>query len=203
MAQHQSYVGLTVTMVRDQQTPAVRYSTSAAPASSNGARLTDPRGLRADGGRRPAAVVVSTRTTYSPYKDVVVGVGARGGMVRFLQRALGGVAVDGVFGAVTERAVMGLQRSQAMPVTGVVTPDLWDVLERRDFPFIGERATVLRPGDNGPAVTRVQRILGVPTTGWFDAATRDAVKQAQARAGLASTGIIASRTWSLLDQLSA
>jgi peptidoglycan hydrolase-like protein with peptidoglycan-binding domain len=108
-----------------------------------------------------------------------------------------------MFGVVTERAVMGLQRSQAMPATGVVTPDLWDVLEQRDFPFIEERTTVLRPGDSGPAVARVQRILGVPTTGWFDAVTRDAVKQAQAVAGLASTGIIASRTWSLLDRLSA
>jgi hypothetical protein len=203
VAQYHGYVGLTVTTVTDPKTAAVRYTTTKwAPASSGGS-LTGPPEPPRRRDASPAVATVSRRTTYSPYKDVVLGVGARGGIVRVLQRALGGVAVDGVFGAVTERAVIGLQRSQAMPATGVVTPELWDVLERRDFPFIEERATVLRPGDSGPAVTRVQRILGVPPTGWFDAATRDAVKRAQAEAGLASTGIIASRTWSLLDRLSA
>jgi hypothetical protein len=33
--------------------------------------------------------------------------------------------------------------------------------------------------------------------------TREAVKAAQAGAGLASTGVVASRTWSLFDRLSA
>jgi hypothetical protein len=203
VAQYQNYVGLTVTAVTDPKTAAVRYTANWSPAPSTGVALAavpEPPRRRSPS---PAVATVSTRTTYSPYKDVVLGVGTRGGIVRVLQRALGGVPVDGVFGAVTERAVMGLQRSQAMPATGVVTPEVWDVLERRDFPFIEERATVLRPGDSGPAVARVQRILGVPATGRFDALTRDAVRKAQAEAGLASTGIIASRTWSLLDRLSA
>jgi peptidoglycan hydrolase-like protein with peptidoglycan-binding domain len=39
-------------------------------------------------------------------------------------------------------------------------------------------------------------------TGVFDSATRDAVKAAQARGGLASTGVVASRTWALFDGLS-
>lgn len=202
MVERQRYLGLTVTAVTDPKTAAVRYTTNWPPAPGATA-LTQPPEPPARRTPSPAVATVSTRTTYSPYKDVVLGTGSRGGIVRVLQRALGGVAVDGVFGPVTERAVMGLQRSEALPATGVVTPDLWDVLERRDFPFIAERATVLRPGDSGPAVSRVQRILGVPVTGWFDATTRDAVKRAQAEAGLASTGIIASRTWSLLDRLSA
>jgi peptidoglycan hydrolase-like protein with peptidoglycan-binding domain len=103
----------------------------------------------------------------------------------------------------TQRAVTALQVAEALSATGVVTPEVWDVLEQRDFPFVGNRATVLRPGDSGPAVAEVQRVLGLPATGTYDAATRDAVKSAQARAGLASTGVVASRTWSLFDRLSA
>ena len=53
------------------------------------------------------------------------------------------------------------------------------------------------------AEAAVQRLLGVRVTGVFDRVTRDSVKQAQAGAGLASTGVVASRTWSLFDRLSA
>jgi peptidoglycan hydrolase-like protein with peptidoglycan-binding domain len=113
------------------------------------------------------------------------------------------LAVDGIFGTMTQRMVRALQVAEAMPATGVVTPEVWDLLEQRDFPFAANRATVLRPGDTGPAVAEIQRVLGVPVTGTYDAATRDAVKAAQARAGLASTGVVASRTWSLFDRLSA
>ncbi|WP_353509781.1 peptidoglycan-binding protein [Intrasporangium sp.] len=150
-----------------------------------------------------AVATISTATSYTPYKDVVLAVGSRGAAVRTLQRALGGVAVDGVFGSVTRDRVIGMQRSLALEATGVVTADLWDVLEARDFPFVGQRTTVLRHGDSGPRVAAVQRVLGVRVTGFFDERTRAAVKEAQARAGLASTGVVASRTWSLLDRLSA
>ena len=78
--------------------------------------------------------------------------------MRTLQRALGGVAVDGVFGSVTRDRVIGLQRSLALEATGVVSPDLWDVLEAREFPFVGQRTTVLRLGDSGPRVAAVQRV---------------------------------------------
>ena len=44
---------------------------------------------------------VSTATSFTPYKDLVLAMGSRGAAVRTLQRALGGVAVDGVFGSVT------------------------------------------------------------------------------------------------------
>ncbi|GAA2488044.1 peptidoglycan-binding domain-containing protein [Terrabacter carboxydivorans] len=146
---------------------------------------------------------VEVGTSYTPYKSLTLATGSRGAAVRVLQRALGGLAVDGVFGTVTRDKVVSLQRSLAQPQTGVVTPELWDVLEARDFPFVADRSTVLRAGDTGPQVVAVQRLLGVRQTGVFDLATREAVKAAQARAGLASTGVVASRTWSLFDRLSA
>ena len=151
----------------------------------------------------PGVSRVEVDTAYTAYKDLMLAVGARGAAVRFLQRALGGLAVDGVFGPVTRFRVVALQRAHALPQTGVVTPELWDVLEARDHPFVTRRTTVLRAGDSGPTVAAVQRLLGVPVTGVFDAATRDAVKAAQARGGLASTGVVASRTWTLFDRLSA
>ena len=151
----------------------------------------------------PAIARVDVATSYTAYKSLTIATGSRGAAVRVLQRALGGLAVDGVFGSVTRDKVVALQRSLALPQTGVVTPELWDVLEARDFPFVSDRSTVLRTGDTGPQVVAVQRLLGVRQTGVFDLATREAVKAAQARAGLASTGVVASRTWSLFDRLSA
>jgi peptidoglycan hydrolase-like protein with peptidoglycan-binding domain len=151
----------------------------------------------------PAIAEVDVATSYTAFKSLTIATGARGAAVRVLQRALGGVAVDGVFGSVTRDKVISLQRSLALPQTGAVTPELWDVLEARDFPFVADRSTVLRAGDTGPQVVAVQRLLGVRQTGVFDLATREAVKSAQARAGLASTGVVASRTWSLFDRLSA
>ncbi|WP_083283625.1 peptidoglycan-binding protein [Humibacillus sp. DSM 29435] len=158
------------------------------------------------GGVGPTGAGVSTvsfSTSYTEHKHTVVGMGARGFVVRLLQLALGAVAVDGVFGTVTRDRVMALQRSMAQPATGIVTPELWDVLEARDFPFVHQRASVLRVGDSGPEVIAVQRVLGVATTGVYDLDTREAVKAAQSQAGLASTGVVASRTWSLFDRLSA
>ncbi|MHA3837384.1 peptidoglycan-binding domain-containing protein [Terrabacter sp. AAH1] len=151
----------------------------------------------------PGVAKVDVATSYTAYKSLTLATGSRGAAVRVLQRALGGLAVDGVFGAVTRDKVVSLQRSLALAQTGVVTPELWDVLEARDFPFVADRSTVLRAGDSGPQVVAVQRLLGVAQTGVFDLATREAVKAAQARAGLASTGVVASRTWSLFDRLSA
>ncbi len=151
----------------------------------------------------PGVSTVSFCTSYTEYKHTVVGMGARGFVVRLLQLALGGVAVDGVFEAVTRDRVAALQRSMAQPPTGIVTPELWDEFEARDFPFVGQRASVLRVGDSGTEVLSVQRVLGVAPTGVYDHDTREAVKAAQAHAGLASTGVVASRTWSLLDRLSA
>lgn len=180
------------------------FAVSGEPADAT--EPASPASALADRPRRPLSsgvATVSLTTSYTPHKNLVLGLGTRGAGVRQLQRALGGVAVDGVFGELTRDRVVALQRSMAQPPTGIVTPELWDVLEAREFPFVAHRSTVLREGDSGPAVLAVQRLLGVAMTGVFDEVTRRAVKAAQARAGLASTGVVASRTWSLFDRLSA
>ncbi|KAM3094292.1 peptidoglycan-binding protein [Phormidesmis sp. 146-35] len=46
-----------------------------------------------------------------------------------------GVAIDGVFGAVTESAVRDLQRYYEIPVTGQVNPVTWEVLDMEANPY--------------------------------------------------------------------
>ena len=47
----------------------------------------------------------------------------------------GGVAVDGIFGAVTESAVKDLQQRHNNPVTGIVTPATWEAIDRFENPY--------------------------------------------------------------------
>jgi peptidoglycan hydrolase-like protein with peptidoglycan-binding domain len=218
---YQKHAGLTATGVADNRTQQLLYTrgwstivlaSTALSTDQKGEVMTafatmppeiSPAVATGMSSASPAVATVSTATSLTPYKDVVLGVGARGAAVRALQHALGGIAIDGVFGSVTRDRVVALQRSVVLPQTGVVTPEVWDAVEAKAFPFVGQRTTVLRVGDSGPAVAAIQRVLGVRITGTFDERTRDAVKQAQARGGLASTGVVASRTWSLFDRLSA
>jgi len=207
---YQKFVGLSATGIADNRTQQLLYTRGWSTVT--GAAYTAPAdqqegeivtALATEAALSPAVSTMSTTTAFTPFKDTVLAVGSRGAGVRVLQRALGGIAVDGVFGSVTRDRVTALQRSLALPQTGVVTPDLWAALESQQFPFFQDRASVLRPGDLGPRVEAIQRLLHVKVTGVFDEQTRSAVKAAQSRAGLASTGVVASRTWSLFDRLSA
>ncbi len=195
---YQRFAGLPVTGVADSRTQQVLYTrgwSSVAPAAFT--RCPDPEGARDDrlaasaARHRSAPASPASRSTRHtpPSRTSRWRLGSRGAAVRALQHGLGGLAVDGVFGSVTRDKVAALQRSMALPATGVVTAEVWDVLEARDFPFATSRSTVLREGDAGPQVVAVQRLLGVRVTGVFDRVTRDAVKAAQAGAGLASTGV--------------
>ncbi len=215
---YQKFVGLAQTGVADSRTQQLLYTrgwstvTTASTAGDARTTLLPTSGevkvmtaelISTNSRPSPAIATVSTTTDYTAHKDTVLALGARGAAVRVVQRGLGGLAVDGVFGPVTRDQVLALQRSNALPQTGVITPEVWDLLEARDYPFVGQRSTVLRMGDAGESVLQIQRLLGVEPTGVYDLATREAVRTAQGRAGLASTGVVASRTWSLFDVLSA
>jgi peptidoglycan hydrolase-like protein with peptidoglycan-binding domain len=213
---YQTFAGLPATGVADNATQQRLYTrgwststtagtTTASTASTieGTAMTTFAIGPADNPSLTPGVATVSSATSFTSVKHTVLAMGSRGSAVRVLQRALGGVAVDGVYGSVTRDKVIALQRSLRLTETGVVTGEIWDALEARTHPFVRDRTTVLRPGDTGARVLDVQRLLGVPMTGVYDEGTREAVKRAQARAGLASTGVIASRTWSMLDTLSA
>lgn len=71
--------------------------------------------------RRPAA----TRTLHE---------GMTGDDVRFVQRFVGGVTADGVFGPATERAVRGYQRMRGITADGVVGPLTWRHIQGKAGP---------------------------------------------------------------------
>ncbi|WP_169576934.1 N-acetylmuramidase domain-containing protein [Sediminimonas qiaohouensis] len=59
---------------------------------------------------------------------------------------------------------------------------------------------VLRLGDGGAAVRRLQAALGVTVDGRFGPATEDAVRTFQERVGLPVDGLVGARTWEALKQ---
>jgi peptidoglycan hydrolase-like protein with peptidoglycan-binding domain len=54
--------------------------------------------------------------------------GSTGDNVRYLQAALGGLQVDGVFGPITEKAVRKFQKQQGIQIDGVVGAQTWSRL---------------------------------------------------------------------------
>jgi peptidoglycan hydrolase-like protein with peptidoglycan-binding domain len=143
----------------------------------------------------PKAPSVATSTTTTP----TLQAGSRGEAVKTLQRALGGVLVDGVFGPKTVQAVQAFQRSVHLTPTGVADTAVWQALDVRDHPLRAEYSTVLRLGAQGPAVVVLQKALGLPADGAFGPVTQAAVKALQARAKLAQTGVVATLTWQAIE----
>ena len=87
----------------------------AALAVAPAAGLADGGATIATGGRNPEPATTTEHT-------IVLSEGSEGRQVELLQKALGGVKVDGVFGPETEAAVRAFQTSRALTVDGVVGP---------------------------------------------------------------------------------
>jgi peptidoglycan hydrolase-like protein with peptidoglycan-binding domain len=68
----------------------------------------------------PATAPAGPPTTSE--NTIVLSSGSEGRQVELLQRALGGVQVDGIFGAETEEAVRRFQASKGLTVDGIVGP---------------------------------------------------------------------------------
>jgi len=143
-----------------------------------------------------------------------IGPGASGDAVRRAQRALRrtpnlSVAVDGVFGPVTEAAVKEFQEGAGLTVDGIVGPATWAALPS------GGAMPTLREGSAGLVVGRLQNVLtnGAPgqwgtTPGPIDEdfgpLTAAAVKAFQTWGGVAADGVVGDVTWSVsLHALSA
>ena len=148
----------------------------------------------------PAASTVKTSTEFTPLKDKVLAEGSRNEGVKSIQRAVGGVAVDGSYGGTTTKAVRGFQRSSGLEPTGVVDEKTWDALEEKKYPFLKYRTTVLKPGSSGPAVEALQTYLNLPADGVYDDATEQAVKRVQKQHGLTRTGYVGAVTWEALER---
>lgn len=129
--------------------------------------------------------------------------GDTGSDVRTLQTALTRAgydpgAINGVFGAQTERAVKEFQRVLGLQQDGIVGPRTWAFL----MPFVYESdPDVLRRGSKGPMVVRLQNGLNragydVGTVdGLFGTRTQAAVRAFQRANGLPESGVVDFNTW--------
>jgi len=170
-------------------------STSSEPSSSRSTSRTPVKTAPAP----KMAAKPTVTTAYTAVSKVVLKVGSTGTAVRVLQRALGGLAVDGHYGPRTSAAVGTFQKAHKLKVTGVTDAKVWKALETRDYPLLAYRGTVLKKGSSGPAVVALQKALRIGADGFFGPQTEAAVKALQGRAKIARTGVVASLTWQALE----
>lgn len=137
--------------------------------------------------------------------------GTAGKWVTYLQNRLVEVGADlapfgcdGHFGAVTESAVVDVQRRAGLHPDGIVGPGTWSalaVLGPGVAPTIGK-------GSSGPWVRHLQaRLIEAGAVlepfgidGHFGAVTRSAVVDLQRRAALDPDGIVGPDTWAVLRE---
>ena len=130
-------------------------------------------------------------------------------------------AVDGIFGACTERAVREFQQKYGLTVDGIVGQKTWDAIYQQYVSITTDSApqgpaeypgTPLTAGSSGDDVRRIQfwlRIVSrsnpsVPSVsidGKFGAATERAVRAFQSAYGLSVDGIVGRATWNKLYEV--
>jgi peptidoglycan hydrolase-like protein with peptidoglycan-binding domain len=176
----------------------------------NGATSPSPPG-RTPGGAAPAADA-----------DGLLREGERGPAVRQLQERLNAVGArdaqgralgtDGEFGSRTEQAVIAFQRSRGLEPDGIAGPRTLAALEQATRARSGAMADgVLREGDSGAEVTRLQQRLNtlgfrdaegraLQADGRFGERTEQAVIAFQRARGLEPDGVAGPRTLSALEQ---
>lgn len=128
--------------------------------------------------------------------------GSRGNFVYLLQFILNqyayNIAVDGIFGSNTQRAVRDFQSNNSLSVDGIVGNNTWrTLLTLPPYPL-------LRQGSRGAYVRFAQQLLEskfIPVggiDGIFGANTKNAVITFQRENGLDPDGIIGPLTWARL-----
>jgi peptidoglycan hydrolase-like protein with peptidoglycan-binding domain len=141
----------------------------------------------------------------------VVQSGDSGDAVSQAQRALRRtpdttLAVDGVFGSLTETATKEFQQSVGLPVTGVVDEATWEALPN------GNAMPILSEGSKGAVVRSLQEVLtrgafGLWNTtpkgidGIFGPNTAASVRAFQSWARLEADGVVGQETWDAATSL--
>lgn len=157
-------------------------------------------GLAVDGIVGPLTLA-ALRTSRRAGTSGILELGSRGPAVAELQRALG-IPDDGIFGKQTRRAVREFQRHQGLLVDGQVGPQTRAALSARNLAG-SSSASVIKLGDQGPAVAELQRALGIPADGIFGTQTLDAVRDFQQAAGISVDGLVGHETRAALDSSGA
>jgi peptidoglycan hydrolase-like protein with peptidoglycan-binding domain len=164
----------------------------------------------------PVSPVAGPPTTTE--HSITLTEGSEGRQVELLQKALGNITVDGVFGPETEEAVRDFQASRGLTVDGVVGPQTSgalgselsapvsaaDVSGPSEAASTGAGSPESTTGSEGSestggnAVGRLQSALHLTTDGDFGPATEAAVRRLQARNGLTVDGIVGPATWHVI-----
>lgn len=144
-------------------------------------------------------------------------------VISFSDNRVPPIAVDGVFGPETTRAVEAFQSAYRMPVTGKVDREDWEAIVevyREAILFYRTPLSIvplrqgenLHEGDSGETVFILQSVLksiaylytNIPETvinGVYDPLTAEAVREFQRMALLPQNGITDADTWDRLAQV--
>ena len=147
------------------------------------------------------------------YPGQLIRVGARGDDVARIQRCLNtvnnaGLNTDGIFGPLTEAAVMNFQRSRGLNPDGIVGPITWGALMPACYGsqiMVEYPGFLIREGARGDYVRQIQTCLnrvtnaGLNEDGIFGPLTRAAVANYQRANGLNPDGIVGPITWNHLQ----
>jgi peptidoglycan hydrolase-like protein with peptidoglycan-binding domain len=172
--------------------PAPAPAPKPTPTPTSGGTTTAGSGL-------PSLDQLAHTTSVSPYLKTVLHQGSRGNAVRALQVALAIKPYDGEFGPITLKAVKAFQTSRHLHPTGVVDAATWAQVQQVAYPLLAYRTVVLKQGSKGAVVKVLQKELKVVVDGEFGPKTAAAVKALQKSAHLASTGVVAVKTWIALE----
>ncbi|QKZ21718.1 peptidoglycan-binding protein [Streptomyces chartreusis] len=139
-------------------------------------------------------------------------VGPFGPFVKQLQRSLNDlvpgdpIAIDGVFGPITESRVREFQRRAGITDDGVVEMQTWGAITKL-APRPGDAGTpTLRKGSQGVAVMRLQQLLSertpdlapIAVDGDFGPITDGRVREFQRRTKITVDGLVGPQTWGSL-----
>jgi len=192
-------------VLRGTSMPAVLTENGFIDHKSDAAKLKDTAWLKKVGrlhaegilkflGKKPVKSKPSKPASKpAPKSSNLVRRGDRGSEVKKIQKALGGLTVDGIFGPRTEARVKAFQKAMGIGVDGIVGP------QTRKYLFPSYPGTLLRRGSRGVWVKRVQwQLGGLAVDGIFGPKTEAAVKAFQKKAGIAIDGIVGPVTWGKL-----
>ncbi len=156
-------------------------------------------------------LVPARSSALSAYTNVVLRRGSAGAAVKALQKAIGGLVVDGSFGPATEARVKAYQKLKGLAATGVVDRTVWFALmgavvtaapttpTAATSPLAKYAGLTLRLWSRGEAVKALQKALGgLVLDGSYGRLTEARVKAYQKSKGLAVTGVTDAKVWKAL-----